>query len=520
MNRSDKQITPIEERVLDFFRQNHLVEQTGLLVIAVSGGPDSVCLLHVLLSLKKQLHIELHIAHLNHQLRGVASIADAKYVTRLANILGTPSTIGECDVKSYRSKYHLTLEEAAREVRYGFLQEVIKSTSAFAVAVGHTLDDNVETILMHVIRGTGTRGLRGLQAVSEWSSLIKPSGSITVLRPLLDVTRKETADYCHEHNLVPRVDRTNFSLSLLRNRVRLKLLPELRTYNPRIDQALLRTARIAGDEYDLLKKECARLWRTMAEERDNAIILNKRKLFKESPALQRYLLRMALERMIGNLKDIETQHIEEILQSLKKRSGSVITLPGDLIFAVEYDRYVLARDPADLCPFPVLTEEYRFRVPGEISIAGWHVTGTISSHDIYSNREDEKRSYLPFHHLLPGNPESDEPLRNAGALDPEGIQLSAVFDFETTGNRLSIRPLKPGDRFQPLGLGKVKKVGRFMVDARIPHWWRDRIPIVSSQKHIIWVAGWRTDERTKISEKTRELLFLKFRKASDKHVCS
>ena len=134
-------------------------------MVAVSGGPDSVCLLHILSGLRKELGIELHIAHLNHQLRGAESDADARYVRGLAKRLGIPATIASRDVKSYRKQHRLSLEEAAREVRYSFLAEVAEAVGAKKVAVGHTADDHIETVLMHVIRGSGIRGLRGLMPV-------------------------------------------------------------------------------------------------------------------------------------------------------------------------------------------------------------------------------------------------------------------------------------------------------------------------------------------------------------------
>ena len=159
----EKPEPPLESRVLQFIRQRHLLPGQPKLLVAVSGGPDSVCLLHILVKLKDELGIGLHVAHLNHQLRGADSEADAEYVAELANRLGMPATIEQRDVKSYQAQQRLSLEEAAREVRYTFLTELARSIGASRVAVGHTVDDHVETILMHLIRGTGTRGLRGLQ---------------------------------------------------------------------------------------------------------------------------------------------------------------------------------------------------------------------------------------------------------------------------------------------------------------------------------------------------------------------
>jgi tRNA(Ile)-lysidine synthase len=315
---------------------------------------------------------------------------------------------------------------------------------------------------------------------------------MAVLRPLLNITKEETAGYCREHNLVPRIDKTNHSLSLIRNRVRLKLLPELRCYNPRIDDALLRMARIAGDEYDFLNKEGNRLWRNIAEERGNAIVLNKRKLLRQTPALQRYLLRMTMEKTIGNLKDIETRHVEEMLDTLGKKSGTTIILPGSLVFAVEYDRYLLAQDPAALCPFPVLEKESRLNVPGETKISGWHITATLSPRTGDLTTAGIENYY------------SQETKQQV-------INLSACLDYDKIRGKLTIRSYQPGDRFQPLGLGQTKKVGQFMVDARIPRWWRDRVPIISSSEYIIWVAGWRIDERVRIIDTSKNILCLELK---------
>ena len=236
-----KEREPLPERVLHFIQEHHLVSSQHRLLVAVSGGPDSVCLFHILVKLQEALGMELHVAHLNHQLRGADSEADAEYVSYLGDQLGIPATREGRDVKAYQDQQRISLEEAAREVRYTFLTEVAKSIRASRVAVGHTTDDHVETILMHLIRGTGTRGLRGLQPSMALQSA---QNSPTIVRPLREVSRQETAAYCHRHNLMPRIDASNLSLSPLRNRIRQQLLPLLRTYNPRVTDALLRTARI------------------------------------------------------------------------------------------------------------------------------------------------------------------------------------------------------------------------------------------------------------------------------------
>ena len=485
MVRSGGQET-LEQTVLRFIQKHHLVSARQPLVVAVSGGPDSVCLLHILVNLQNALGVRLYVAHLNHQLRGSESEADARYVSDLAHQLGIPATTEERYVKSYQTHHRISLEEAAREVRYTFLAEVAQSIGADRVAVGHTVDDHIETILMHLIRGTGTRGLRGLQPSTAWR--IKPEGnSATIIRPLLEVSRQETADYCRDHNLAPRLDASNLSLAPLRNRLRHQLLPMLKSYNPRIAEALLRTARIASDDLAYLEAECTRQWDNIAQEQENTIILDKQRLLELPPALRRYLLRLAIEKRLGSLKDIETRHIEEIMATLTQPAGRRINLPGGLIFSTEYDRYLLGQDVAASCPFPVPGAEFPLNLPGETRLPGWRIEASIISRE--QTKEEAAKG------------------KGIGLIDN---LFTAYLDFDKTGDNLLVRNRQPGDRFQPLGMSQPKKLNEFMIDAKIPNAWRQRIPIVCSPSRILWVVGWRIDDRVKVSDTTRRILCLKF----------
>jgi len=463
-------------RVLHFIQKYQLVSPGQPLLVAVSGGPDSVCLLQILVNLRHELGSTLHVAHLNHQLRGTDSEADARYVSDLAHQLDVPATIEQRDVKSYQLHHRVSLEEAAREVRYTFLSKVAKSIGAERVAVGHTIDDHIETILLHLIRGTGTRGLRGLQPSTTWK-LEPDDASLTIIRPLLEISRQETAAYCRDHNLTPRLDASNLSLTPLRNRIRHQLLPLLSSYNPRLAKALLRTARIATDDFALLEEECAQVWDRVAQEQDDNIILDKQKLLELPTALKRHLLRLAIEKLLGSLRDIETRHIEELMAALAKPAGRKINLPGGLVFSVEYNRYLLGIDIAASSPFPALSTEFTLELPGETLLPGWCIGASIIS------REQMKEKASDF---------------------------TAYFDFDKTGNSLVVRSRQPGDRFQPLGMTQPKKLGEFMIDAKIPHAWRERVPLVCSPRHIIWVVGWRIDDRVKISDTTRKVLRLQF----------
>jgi tRNA(Ile)-lysidine synthase len=469
-----------EQKVLGYIREKKLVTGRERLVVAVSGGPDSVCLLHILSGLRQELGIELHVAHLNHQLRGAESEADADYVAKLARRLGIPYTVESRDVRSYQTQHHISLEEAAREVRYNFLALVATEVGAERVAVGHTADDHVETILMHLIRGSGTRGMRGLLPINHWTS---SAGSLTIIRPLLELSREDTTSYCRRHHLQPRTDASNLSPEPLRNRIRHYLLPELCKYNPQISETLLRLARSAADDLDFIDTESRRLLGTVARIEGNSVIIDKKSFLALPPALKRHLLRAFIESLLGNLKDIEATHIEDIIEALDKPAGKAIVLPCGLNFTIEYDRYVLAPDSVSPCPFPLLESEFDLKIPGKTSASGWDIKATII-------------------------PPSAARVK-AGKAD----DFTACFDFDRTLGKLSVRRRLPGDRFQPLGMAQPKKLNEFMIDARIPRAWRRRIPIVCSAGQILWVVGWRIDERFKVTEKTGKVLRLQFNRS-------
>jgi tRNA(Ile)-lysidine synthase len=472
MNKERYQET-LEQRVLHFIQKEHLVSTPSCLLVAVSGGPDSVCLLHILAELREGLGITLHVAHLNHKLRGTESEADARYVSRLTHRLGISATIEEQDVKAYQKHKRISLEEAAREVRYTFLAQVAQSVGAKEAALGHTVDDHIETILMHLVRGTGIKGLQGLQPHTQWQL---GGNSITIVRPLLQVSREETTNYCRQHRLKPRIDTSNLSLSPLRNRIRHQLLPLLRSYNPQVTEALLRTARIAGDDLGFIDEQCLRLWAEIAQKQGNTVILDKQRLLKSPSALRRYLLRMSIEKLLGNIKDIEMRHIEDMMSILTKPAGKRLDLPGGLIFAVEYDRYLLTQDREALSPFPPLEDEFPLKLPGETTLPGWRIEANIINREQVTEKDD----------------------------------FTAHLDLDKAGGKLTVRSRQRGDRFQPLGMSQPKKLGEFMIDAKIPQAWRGRIPIVCSPQHILWVVGWRIDDRAKVTPQTKRILRLKF----------
>jgi len=345
---------------------------------------------------------------------------------------------------------------------------------------------------MHLIRGSGTRGLRGLSAVTKWHPFRE---ELIIIRPLLEINRRETEQYCRDHMLPTRTDKSNASWDFLRNRIRLELRPMLASYNPQINEALLKMATIAGDELAFLDDQVRLQWKTRVKKHKDTIVFNKEHLLSQPKAVKRHLLRMALEELLGNLKDIETRHIEEMMELMEKAAGRKISLPYGLVFSTEYDRYLLGPDPAKLCPFPVMEGETTLRIPGETSFSGWRITARITEAKVLESTKIPK--------LVKSGGTKNMEISRRG--------FSAYFDLDRSGDNLRVRAIKPGDRFQPFGLAEVKKVSRFMIDARIPHAWRTRIPIVESTNQITWVTGYRTDDRSKVTKETRKILKLHFR---------
>jgi tRNA(Ile)-lysidine synthase len=511
-----------ESRVADFIQEHDLISPGDTVVVGVSGGEDSVCLLHILAEWQKRSAITLHVAHLDHQLRGPESDADAEYVSHLASSLGIPVTVERQDVSAYRAERNCSVEEAAREVRYRFLAAVASDVGARRIAVGHTRDDHVETILMHILRGTGISGLSGLAPSLPLADIcpeLRSGGvrtDVMVIRPLLGISGEESAEYCRRHGLKPRVDSSNLSPSCFRNRIRLHLLPVLREYSPGVDKALLRLADIAREDVALIQQQASEVWDQVARQDDEGLYLSKKAVLKLPVALQRQLLLMALARLIGNTRDIEAVYVEEMRGLLAKQVGKRLMLPRGLTCEGGYDELVV-RLSSNGCggvegqphvessrTFPALNDVCRLDVPGETLWCGWRVTATVvSGRRVGVGGQSSETSSRDGEEIAGRTHGVDGGLFTA---------MSASFDLDRTGTDLIIRKRGPGDRFRPLGMSTEKKLQDFMVDAKIPRSLRDHVPIVCSWQHIIWVVGWRIDDRVRANDDSRPTLYLEFRR--------
>ncbi|MBI2918467.1 MAG: tRNA lysidine(34) synthetase TilS [Chloroflexi bacterium] len=445
---------------------------SGALVVAVSGGPDSVCLLHALWQLRHEMGLQLNAAHLNHRLHAQAE-PHARYVARLCQRLGVPAIVEAQDVATYRREYHLSLEEAARRVRYTFLAEVAGQVGAGWVLTGHTADDQVETVLMHLLRGTGWVGVQGMAQAGPYP--YAAGQGIGLLRPLLRASKAETGSYCRAAGLRPRQDPTNVELSPTRNRVRHQLLPALEAYNPRFREALLRVSAAAREQVALLDGLVDAIWRDAVSEDAEGLRIASDHLLQQPQAVRQHLLRRAVERTAGSFTDFEAHHLERLVAALEAGAGKLIPLPHGLRATTRHHALYLARLPA--APLPALGGECPLAVPGETRLDGWVVTARLVPAPQAAATPQKWRTYIAYQ----------------------------------SGTPLWVRARRPGDRFQPAGMAQAKKLQDFMVDAHIPREWRDRVPLVCSPEGILWVAGWRLSEAARVGPAAEQALEVEFR---------
>lgn len=458
-----------------FLERQGLFRPGERVVVGVSGGPDSLCLLHALWSLREKRGLELLVAHCHHQLRGEEAERDAAAVAHLAQQLGLSLVLERVPVAQYRRAHHLSLEEAARELRYAFFSRVVRAQGAVGVAVGHTADDQVETILLHWLRGSGLGGLRGMQP-RTWYRVAGEGEPLQIFRPLLEVSRQETEAYCAAAGLSPLQDSSNRDLRPLRNRVRWELLPRLRQLNPHIGQTLLRLSRSVGEDLALIEGLADAAWRELATEEAGLVRFPTAKLLGLLPALRRRLLLRAAGHLLGPGKGPSALQVEAMLAALTKPVGTRIDLTGGFSFQIEYGSCQLSLRARSPVLFPPEERVYRIPLPGCLKAWGWKVACT--AHD--SPREPQE----------------------------EAGPWRAELDAEAVGEELWLRTRRPGDRFQPLGMDRPKKLQDFFVDAKVPRARRDQVPLVESPRGIVWVVGHRIAEWAKVTPQTKRVLSL------------
>lgn len=489
------------EQIANFCHRHSLLRQHDKLVVGVSGGPDSVCLLYVLKTLRLSLNLTLTIAHLNHQLRGPESQADEAFVQELAARWQIPLVVARYDVAALAAERKQSLEETARQVRYSFLWQVAVQVQATKIAVGHTADDQVETVLMHFVRGAGLAGLRGMLPVTPIASLrldANDSPSLSdlpppdLIRPLLETSRREVEVYCQQQGLTPRQDSSNQDTTFFRNRLRHQLIPLLETYNPNLRQVVRHTAKVITAEVEFLNEQLDDTWAAVVRrESDQVIEIDLPSWLALPLALKRSTLRRAVHMLRRSLRDINFEHIETAINIVETgQVGAQATLPQGLMLVCGYRTFTIAAADvlASALPLSIPTlirdQIIELNLPGLTPLPqnNWFLSATFFAADQLN---------LP---------------------DPEQIgPWEAYLDAQLGGSNLRLRGRQPGDTFAPFGLkGHRQKVNEFMINQKIPVIWRNHIPLLVAEDRIVWVCGYRLDEQVRVRSSTRRILYLRF----------
>jgi len=412
--------------------------------VAVSGGADSVCLLHVLIELAARWELRLSVLHLDHQLRGEESRQDAAFVRELSERLGLPVHIAQADI----ARRGDNLEQAARNARRDFFLSFLKTGVLERVALGHTRSDQAETVLFRFLRGSGTAGLAG----------IRPVTSEGLVRPLLEVTRAEVEKWLEEKKIFFRQDSSNECLTFARNRIRHELLPMLlRDWNPGLPETLATTAEWALAEEAYWSAEMDRLAAALLQVRSGVILLNVNDLVKLPVAVARRLARRAMELVKGDLRGIEFQHIEEVLRLASAAEGSGrFQAPGVDVFR-SFDRLRIAQQRVD----NLSHRNFRFAapVPGLVKLPD----GAEISLEVL-----QKKAYTDL-------------------LESGYNNWMSALDWDRVQGPLELRNWRPGDQYQPIGQSNAEKVKVLFQRARIPLWERRHWPVITKNDEIVWV---------------------------------
>ncbi|MEK6700095.1 MAG: tRNA lysidine(34) synthetase TilS [Nitrospirota bacterium] len=459
----------------------------NIVLAAVSGGPDSVCLLSVLQALAKDLDLALHVAHLDHMFRGKESADEAKFVAAVAEQLGIPATVEQFDVPAFCRERGLSSQAGARRVRYEFLARVAATIGAHRIATGHTAGDQAETLIMRLLRGAGVSGLAGIPPVRD-----------KIIRPLLDVTREEVLEYLHQQGLAFVTDPSNLKPVYTRNRVRREIMPVLEQFNPRVIEALASAAAILRDEDEAMEAHLASIAPGILLREEQGVRIGREAFNALLPALRRRMLRMAVDLVAGDEPtELSSLRTEEVLAFASDApSGRAMDLPEGLALEREYDYLVIGprKEPLEF--------SIRLAVPG-VTALPWLFLEVETA--VLDAPADQQGVTLPSE--LPSPQERGNKERE---LSEENYLWQAVFDYVKIALPLFVRSRQRGDRFQPAGMaGKSKKLQDYFVDEKVPRLKRAAVPLLCTEQDIIWVVGMRTDARFLPGPETKRVLFVR-----------
>lgn len=466
-----RDIMDVKEIFLQTISKYRLFDKGETVVAGVSGGADSVCLLHLIRETGYDLGIRPFAAHLDHMFRGEESRADAVFVKDLCDKWGIPLYSDSIDVPGLVKRTGASPEDAARKVRHKFYQRVKEEVGADKIATGHHRDDHEETVFMNILRGTGPGGLKG----------IEPKRGQYV-RPLIEIPKSAIEEYIREKGLSVRTDSTNLTPDYFRNSLRLGLIPLIKSkYCPHFGESLRRLSEITRAEQDFLSHYAQMAWADTVRMGNEGIIIDRASFNDLHTALKNQVLRKAFGEIAGDMKDFEYRHSLLICDFIvNASSGSQIHLPRGVVGEMGYQTFTLQRDKLRRIP----DYSYEIKVPGEVYIKEIGVR--------ISAREKPK----------------------TGPVDPPN-PLIAQLDYDKIKSALTVRKRRPGDRFVPFGSSFKKKIKDFLIDEKVPRRNRDMVPIFESGDTVVWVGGLRIDDRLKITDNTKTVLLIEMEKEND-----
>lgn len=456
------------DKVINTIKSNNMFKLGDKVVVAVSGGPDSICLLHILYKLKEELGISLVVSHINHCLRGKEADKDEEYVRNFCENFGIECFVKREDVHKISKEKGISCEMAGREVRYDFFNEVMNKVDANKVAIAHNANDQAETILMRILRGTGLEGLVGIKAIRD---------NIYV-RPIINSTRKEIEDYCSDNNLKPRIDKTNLEKIYARNKIRLELIPYIeKNFNSDIIEVLNRFSSIMKIDNEYINKVSSELYTKYCKKENNRVIIN-REAFKEHEAVLTRIIRSALKQVQGNLYNVDKNHIFDIIHIQKNSTGKTIMLPNGIRILNSYGNIQL---------YIVSIEEKKDTLEKEYSL-------NINRKNILKDIDLEV---------------SLKVINNQEEIEFDQGTFIKYFDYDKINGNIKLRYKKNGDRFTPLGMKGSKKIKDFFINIKVPQNERGKIPFVVFGNEIAWIVGYRISDKFKVDKSTRNILKIK-----------
>ena len=438
----------IEERVFSYIEKYNMIEAGSQVIVGISGGGDSVCLLFLLSKYQKRRPFHLLGIHVNHGIRGQEALRDQEYAKKLCERLGVPFTVYTYSVPAIAQQEKRSLEEAGRMVRRRAFEEKAASLGKKAViALAHHENDNAETVLHNLIRGTKAAGMGGIRPIQEIGE------GVAYIRPLLKVTREEIETYLRQQKIPWMIDSTNQELEYTRNRIRHRIIPEMEKINPKAVSHIAQAADTFQAIEEYLNGQADMLYREYVEQRENGYWIRK-ELFLEKELMQSYVIRMVLEQAADKKQDLTAFHVESILSLGKGRTGASVSLPGGVLASQVYgDLYVRLPDSGE-APLKEL----------ELEIFPWE------------NQQILEKTYTKW------------------------------FDYDKIKSSLEIRHRKPGDFLTITDTGGRKKIKDYFIDCKIPREEREKLTLLAEGSHILWVVGYRISQYYKVTSQTKTVL--------------